>query len=254
MSTANSSESIVAPSSLSAGLWTIAILLACGLAWLGYSFPPKHWMVPDDMSHIGALSPPEDLARLAVVVKANLWKNTWLKFSLAGLAIGTAGVVLCMPNIGKKWPVALGMLICGLASGALAGTIGLMVRQYLDIDHPIPLISQEVRPLFCDSVVFSILSILLLLPVSLLLLLQPTKAERHKAISVPLAGLITGLVVPILSATLLPSTVTTDFFPPRDWHVTVLWFAILANTTLMVCVFMGSRKPKPELVTKSGAA
>jgi hypothetical protein len=254
MATGTSTDSNSATTSNSAGLWTIAVIIACGLAWVGYTFPPKQWVIPDDMSHIGALSSEADKARLAAVVNSNLWNNTFLKFSLAGLGIGTAGVVLCIPKIGKKWPMALGMLICGVASGLLAGSIGLIVRQYLDLDHPIPLISQEARPLFCDSVVFSVLSILLLLPVSLYLILQPAKSDRHKATSVPLAGLITGLVVPFTGALFLPSTVTTGLYPPRDWQVTVLWFATLAVTTLIVCVFMGSRNPQPKLDSKLGDA
>lgn len=217
----------------------VAILVACVAGWVGFSFPPKTWNIPDDMIHIGALSPAKDQERLAAVELANLWKNSILKFSLAGLGVGLCGFVF---QGGRNIGVSIATLIGGGLFGAAAGAIGLVVRRYLNQGHPIPLISESSRPLFCDSVVFVIISALLVCPVALLLILQSNRELRQKALSAPLAGVLTGLFVPFLGALVLPTYSTTSSYPPSGISLTILWFAALAAITLGLCVFMGGKK------------
>jgi hypothetical protein len=224
--------------------WSLAILVAGVVGWLAYSYPPMAWRVPDSMLHIGALSPASEQAKLKAVENANLWKNTLMKFSMAGLGLGVVGIILNARNFGRRWPAALGTLISGAVSGALAGTLGLLLRQYLDLDHPLPLVSADMRPLLADGLVFSLISILLLVPVSVLLLFQPLKSDRHKAFAVPLAGVLTGLLVPIAGAMLLSGYTNTSFFPPTGVGLTVLWFAAMAIFAVLVVAYHGHKPNK----------
>jgi len=223
-------------------LLTVAIGLACVLAWSGYSFPPKTWRIPDDMSNIGALSPKADQDRLAVTVNSNLWSNTLLKFSLAGLGLGTAGLIFAIRNFRKHGVMAVVTLLSGLAGGAAAGSIGLIVRKFLDLEYPLPFVSDASRPLVCDSAVFVIISTLLLIPIFVLLFFHGTGKDRNRAFSIPLAGMFTGLLVAFLGATILPSATNTSFYPPAGHDLTLVWFGTLALVTLVLCVFRGSKQ------------
>lgn len=221
--------------------WAIALGVASLFAWIGYNYPPIHWRIPDDMTHIGALSPPEDQARLRAVEEANRWKNTLLKFSLAGAGIGLAGALLYASSIAKNVKPVVATFISGLLAGAAAGAIGLVVRIYLDKDHPLPLVSDEMRPLFADSVVFCIASIVLLVPVSVLLMMHRSPDLRQKAKAVPLAGLLTGMLVPMSAAMVLSAHSSTSFYPPRGGDLTFIWFVVLGAVTLLL-LSMADRK------------
>jgi len=245
-------------SSSSMQIWlSCTILLACLLAGLTYSFPPLFWKIPDDMADINAMSPPADQAKLAVVVKANLWKNTMLKFTMAGLGIGLGMLTLViMPSkfgIAKASPITPAVVLVGAIGGLLTGVIGLVVRQYLDLDNPIPFVSDSSRPLFCDSVVFSIISILLLLPISFALKLQSSEKLKQLGSTIPLGGLLTGLLVPFAGAMVLPMYASTSVYPPAGTELLVLWFTSLAVLTIAFCWFRPSKRPVASTSTELGA-
>ena len=225
---------------LSRGRWIVAILATSIIAWLGFSFPPKVWRVPDELANVGALSPKADQDKLAVVNNENMWMNTTLKFGLAGSAFGLIGFFL-LGDARNGIGAAVTSLICGVIAGLAAGAIGLFSRRYLDLDHPIPMISEQARPLFCDMVVFAMLSVILLIPISIQLLFQASSSERGKAYSLPAAGILTGILVPVSGAMVLPGHTNTSQFPPAPAGLTAIWFAALAVLTLILVVFMGSR-------------
>lgn len=249
MSDANSSQTAEESSSVtgspttlptSRGRWIVAILATGIIAWLGFSFPPKVWRIPDELANVGALSPKADQDKLAVVNNENMWKNTMLKFGLAGSALGLIGFFL-LGDARNGMGAAVTSLICGVIAGLAAGALGLLTRRYLDLDHPIPMISEQARPLFCDMVVFAILSVILLIPISFQLLFQASSSERGKAYSLPAAGILTGLLVPVSGAMVLPGYTNTSQFPPAPAGLTAIWFAVLAVLTLILVVFMGKR-------------
>ncbi len=225
---------------LSKGRWIVAILATGIIAWLGFSFPPKVWRIPDELASVGALSPKADQDKLAVVNNENMWKNTLLKFGLAGSALGLIGFFL-LGDARNGIGAAVTSLICGVIVGLAAGAIGLLSRRYLDLDHPIPMISEQARPLFCDMVVFAILSVILLIPISIQLLFQASSSERGKAYSLPAAGILTGILVPVSGAMVLPGYTNTSVFPPAPAGLTAIWFAVLALLTSILVVFMGKR-------------
>jgi hypothetical protein len=192
------------------------------------------------MSSIGALSPQSEQDALAAVVLANLWKNTLLKFGLAGAGLGLCGLLLSA----RKLTQSVTTFVSGIAGGLLAGTAGLFVHRYLALGHPFPLVSEATRPLVCEIILFAAVSILLILPFSILLISQPVKSERQKALTVPLAAILTGLLVPFLGAVVLPADTNSATYPPVGMLLTLLWFAALAGLTVLLVVYMGSREAK----------
>jgi hypothetical protein len=144
-------------------------------------------------------------------------------------------------SLGRQWLPVVVTLVSGIVGGVLAGALGLMLHRYLALGHPIPLVSEATRPLVCESAVFSVISMISLLPISVLLFFQPEKSERHKAFTVPLAGILTGLLVPFTAAIVLPADTTSSFYPPAAIGLTLLWFVALGLLTLLVVVFLGQR-------------
>ena len=250
---ASSTPDTVSPTTAAVGVgrFAIAILVGCLLGWVGYTYPPNTWKIPDDMLHIGALSPPADQARLAVVENANLWKNTMLKFSLAGLGIGLSGLIL---NGARNVGATLLTFVSGPLCGLLGGVVGLYIRKYLDLGHPIPLVSEASRPLLCDSLVFASVSVILILPVAILLRLQPSPQDHHRAYAVPLAGLLTGMLVPLVGAFALPVTTSTSAYPPYGSALTVMWFAVLAGLTVVISTSAGTKNARATAKAELGAA
>lgn len=241
-----SAESPIGSQSPSIGKWAIALGVASLIAWIGYNYPPIHWRIPDDMTHIGALSPPEDQAKLRAVELANRWKNTLLKFSLAGAGIGLAGLLLYATSLAKNVKPVVVTLIVGLLAGAASGAISLVVRVYLDEDHPLPLISDQMRPLFADSVVFGVASMILLIPISVLLMMNQSPDLRQKAKAVPLAGLLTGILVPMSAAMVLSAHSSTSFFPPRGTDLTLIWFVVLGGLTLLLLSMVDKKNRRAQ--------
>lgn len=230
-----------------AGQWVLGIVVALSIAWIGYSFPPVSWRIPDDMLHIGALSPPDDQARLKVVENNNLWMNTLVKFTLAGAGIGLAGFFIIGRRDGRYLPVALATLAAGVVAGCLSGVLGLLFRQYLDTVHPLPLVSDENRSLVIDTLVFIVNCMLLLLPLALLLRLQPDRESKHKSGSILLAGFIAGAIVPFttaLTSTLFTTHTSTSVYPPRGAELTVMWFGAMAVIPILFIIFSKPKSPK----------
>lgn len=221
----------------SRGRWIVAILATGIIAWFGFSFPPKVWRIPDELANVGALSSKADQDKLAAVNNSNLWNNTLLKFGIAGSALGLIGFFL-LGEARNGFGAAISSFICGVVAGLAAGTIGLLTRRYLNLDHPIPLIFEQSRPLFCDTVVYGIMSVLLLLPISVQLLFQADHSDRSKAYKLPFVGLLTGLLVPVTSAILLHGYTNTSQFPPTSADLTAIWFAVFTVLTMVFIIFM----------------
>ncbi len=124
VSTGQSQLGTQAAHGVSPGMWAITLIVASLLSWFAYTHPPKTWRVPDSMANIGPLSPAPEQAKLAANQNSNLWNNTLLKFSLAGLGMGVCGFVLFSNRLGTHLPAALWTLISGMLAGLAAGAWG----------------------------------------------------------------------------------------------------------------------------------
>ena len=243
----NISEAVTTTNaSICKGRWLVAVLATGLLAWLSYTYPPVVWRIPDDLTNVGALSPKADQDKLAAVNDENMWKNTLLKFGLAGTAFGLIGFFMLGKSRNGR-SIAATTLVCGIISGLTAGALGLLTRRYLDADHPIPLISLKARPLFCDIVVFSILSIVLLIPYAIQIRFNASPSERGKSFSVLFAGLLTGILVPVIGAFVLQGH--TSVFPPDPADLTALWLGALSVFAITMIVFMGKRTKRSDSAT-----
>ncbi len=158
-------DSVSEGASKQKGLLIACLLASAIVGWLFYSYPPKTWRIPEELANVNAMSPEPEKAKLAAVEVANLWNNTMMKFTMAGLGIALGALIL---NGAKNIPGTAATVVGGLVFGLLAGVIGLLVRQYLNKEYPIPLVPASSRPLFCDTVVLSTMGTLLMVPLRFL--------------------------------------------------------------------------------------
>jgi hypothetical protein len=70
-----------------------------------------------------------------------------------------------------------------------------------------------------------------------------------KAFSVPLAGLLAGIAVPVAGAVLLPGHTNTSFFPSNSVSLNLLWFAILS--VFVIVVFSGHKRKDPTAIPET---
>ncbi len=248
---ANEETTSTANQSMDTRHWVIAMLISGLVAWVGYTYPPVTWRVPDQYADVGPLSSQEEQAEVAAIENANHWKNSILKFSIAGLGLGVFALVHDIRHLGKRWWAVLVTLMAGLLGGLLAAVVGMVVRRYFNQGYSIPLIGESIRPLVCDSLVLSIVSLLLVVPVSVFLCIQPVRSVRQKATVVPLAGVLTGVLVPVLASMVFPAA-ATNLFPPSGIGFTALWFVVLVGVTLTVVLFAGDKRTKRAAVAEAG--
>jgi hypothetical protein len=228
--------------------WVIAISMVGLMAWLGFTYPPKYWRIPDELADVSAMSPKEDIAKLKAVTNETVWKNSLMKFGVAGSLIGLVGFFL-LGKSGGTIGSGITALVAGVLFGLAAGAVGLVTRRYLDLEYPIPLISQESRPLFCDAIVFSIVNILLVMPIFLWLIFHREPTVRMRAFSVPLAALLAGIAVPVAGAIFLPGYTNTSYFPSNSIGLNSLWFACLAVSVIVV--FSGHKRKDPTAIPET---
>ena len=226
------------------GKWAAAIILSIALGWLAYHFSPTVWVLSEEMSNIPSMSPEPVLAKLRAEERSDLWNNTVLRLALSGAAIGLCGLLATVLRAGRSSMASVVAVIAGAVSGGAAALIGLTAREYFDKGEPIPMISQDMRPLLCDIVVFAAASLFLTIPIAVVLGLQKSRELRLKASVVPLAAILTGLIVPIATAFALSSLTSSDVFPPLKTDLTFLWFATLAISTALLVALAGDRKPR----------
>jgi hypothetical protein len=238
---ANSNNDQGNNSSTKVSAFAFAMVIAIVAGVLAYSYPPMVWKIPDDLINVGPLSSAKDQARLAEVTESNLWRNTLMKFSMAGLGIGTCGLVLHLSQIAKRIPVILVVLIVGLLSGFLAGAVGLYVRKFLNTDPAIPLLPESSRGLFSDIAVFLVLNVLLIVPVLVLLRLQKDSLDRTRGNAMLLAGLLSALLTTMVGAMMVH--VSTSEFPPFNMFFIIAWFAAIGLSAILIFTFTG-HKPK----------
>lgn len=242
-------SSTVLPTTLdtvSSGRWVIAILVACALGWLAYQASPTPWVLSEESSNVSSMSPQPVLDKVRAEERMLLRNNTLLQFVLAGTALGLCGLIAYLAGARRSFVPVIGSLIAGAVGGALAAVVGLAAREYFNKEQPIPMISEDMRPLFSDIVVFALASLFLTLPFAVMLALQSSRPARQKAASVPLAAILVGVIVPIATAFVLSSYTFSDVFPPVKTDLTVLWFATLAVITALLVAFAGDRKPRAQ--------
>ena len=171
------------------------------------------------------------------------WQNGLIKLGFVGLCFGAAALCAPCTSAGRRLVIVTVGLLSGLGCGLLAFALGTYLRRYFNTDVPLPLVNADTRLLVTDSAVYMLTSSLMVVPMSLVMLLSNAKSRVSKAVSILLAGVVAGLVVPSCASVIAPSA-QTNAFPPVGPVLTMIWLATLAGLVLAFTSITGSRPAK----------
>lgn len=131
--------------------------------------------------------------------------------------------------------------------------LGTFLRRYFDSDVPLPMVDESTRLLVTDMGVYMLTSVMLVLPISLAVLVWGGKQRGQKAVSILLAGVVTGFVVPV-TVSVVSHTAQTNVFPPTGLVLTTIWLAVLAVLVFAFTTLTGTRRSKAKPGSQVGAA
>lgn len=236
--------------------WGASLLVAAVAAWAALNFNPIHFDFPPELYGVDQYHPIE-MQREAAAKEVELyWKNSLAELGLAGLCFG-AVTLLSPPRVDFRRRLILGTaaLAFGIACGLLATALGTAVRGYFDSGAGLTMLDENNRKMMADIVVYALTSVLLVLPVAPAVLASGERQKGQKVLAVPLAGVATGLLLPLIASFMLPAA-PTHTFPPEGLGLTALWLALLAGLVFLFTSLTDSRQGADRAVadTAEGAA
>ena len=237
-----------------ASRWGVCLLVAAAAAWVMLNYTPVQFDTPEELLSVDIYSPPELQTAAAEKSVELYWKNSLTKLGLVGLCLGAVALLAAASaDLRRRWvPVVLG-LVSGVACGLLTVVLGTFLRRYFDSDVPLPMVDESTRLLVTDMGVYMLTSVMLVLPISLAVLVWGGKQRGQKAVSILLAGVVTGFVVPV-TVSVVSHTAQTNVFPPTGLVLTTIWLAVLAVLVFAFTTLTGTRRSKAKPGSQVGAA
>lgn len=225
---------------MSAPRLVAALAIAFLIGWGGVLASPQWAEVPDDMLTIDMYSPAAEQEALVAKEREVYWKNSLAHFLVLGFGFGTVPLVLSLG--GRRVAVAaVAGIASGLVSGAVAFFTGWRLREFIDSGAELPLIGNAQEGMTGDILVFTLAGVLVSLPVLVGVLLSAAPGSGGKAIAVPLAAILAGLLYPIIASIVLPN-LNTKHFPISYPSLLAIWLGLLAVLLVLLIITTGDRK------------
>lgn len=237
---AGSSEPIPANALSSKGL-ALGLAIAALLGWVINSYSPFRFTIPEDLMQVNLSSPPEEKKRFEDKELEVYAENGLVHFGVLGLAFGLVPLMTSRA-LGVGRSAALGGL-AGLAAGVIAFGAGVWLRYQFDSETPIPVLGSIAGTMLADILVFSLLGVILSLPLVIAFSMSGIPEVKHKAAALPLGGLLAGLVYPIAASFLFPTESTKDI-PIAHAGMLATWLVILALFLYLIFSLAGEKKPR----------
>lgn len=222
------------------GLWAVALLVSAALAALSINYAPRFFQLPEEFRSVGPTHPAEMQQEAKAMTKQNTWWNTLVAYTLAGALFSLCSLFVApWRSPGRASLAVVGCLAVGIVGGALVAIVGFAVREHLDAGF----LGLNELPIVADLITWMVVSILMALPVAAALLISGKKSPTQEAIMIPVAGVIMGLLFPVIVSLLLPNANTAEF-PPYDSSMIGAWMLLLAVTLWVLTTFTGTESPK----------
>ena len=200
--------------------WLLGIAFCSILAWVAYNFLPE-WDLPEKLKDVTVFSSKELQEELGVAKTDKRFRNSVTKFALLGGCFGLASVFFLV-----RRPAMIPVCVAtGLASGALAGTIGYYLFVYIERGGSIPGVDFGLTPLVLDIIILTIGSWALAIPVGIVLLLARPKTQTWDPKLLFFSGIVSGVSIPILMSVAFPY-IRSDVFPPKGLELTLAWLCM----------------------------
>ena len=175
---------------------------------------------------------------LGVAKMDKRFRNSVTKFALLGGCFGLASLFFLV----KRPAMVVLCVSTGLASGAFAGTIGYYLFGYIERGGSIPGVDDGLIPLVLDSIIMTVGSWALAIPTGMVLLLARPKTQPWDPKLLFVAGLVSGVSIPIVMSVAFPG-VRSDVFPPKGLQLTLVWLCVI-GCLLGALPYLPKRKSK----------
>lgn len=222
--------------------WVVSLILSAVLAVTALNFTPAFFELPAEFASVDPSSSPEQQEAASQAYLKKEWNNALSTYAIVGICLALPCVVASRRyGVGGAIGASVASLVFGLLCGVLAVSLGTIIAQQMraagyDLESMVP-----------DILAWGIMSATLALPAALSLVIGGEKPFSQRVVSIPLAGILTGIVVTIGVSLFLPSA-NTSKIPPFGLTLTAVWFAVLIGLILVLSTFTGSRKPKTATV------
>lgn len=232
----DSNHSLMTPPSLKT--IGIGLAIAAALGWAINTFPLFKFEIPEELMQVNMYSPPAEQARLKIESDKVYWRNGLMHYALIGLAFGI--VPPLVGGIAGRGPSLVISTVLGLISGLLGFTLALYLRRFCDSGIELPGIG-PLGGMVADVLVFGLLGVMISLPVLAFLFGSNHAETRAKAMTLPLGGLLAGLVFPIIGSMAFPTQSTRDI-PLLHAGLLAIWLAFLALFLTLIFRVAGEKK------------
>ncbi len=223
--------------------WGVGFVIAASAAWVLLNYTPIEFDLPKELQGVDMYSPPKVQAAEKTQSAVLYWKNNFIKLGLVGLCFGAVPFLAAVGTGRRRWVAGGVGLVVGVTCGLLVVVVGTYLRRRFDSGGYLPFVGNDTRALVADAGIFMSASVLLTLPIALAVLVGGGKQSGQKAISILLAGAVTGLVVPLVASILFPASQTNQF-PPNGLALTATWLAVLSGVAFAFVTVTGARSAK----------
>lgn len=235
---ATSSSMAASSSSL---MWSVGMVLAAIISFLVLQFFPWQFSIPQEMLDEVEGNPMALTALESKMAPELEWNNGLLRLSIVGAIFGFVPMVLGgRRNAGSRIAFSLiAMLIGGLFGAASlfltdALATGVSESNWARTDDGSPTMIVEMLKI-------GVLSTLILLPACGGLLLSSVENSGQKALAVPVAGVLTGLALPLVATLAFPE-LRLEQIPPATITLTAMWLGLMSIFGILLPKLTGDKK------------
>jgi hypothetical protein len=241
--TASDSEPLpreTASASLSLLGWGGGLFFSAIVAWACLNFVPPFFTLPERLTEGTVANSATLQAEAAALSVTNDRNNAIISLAMAGVAFGVIPIIFCANGGMGKFLIGFPAgLVVGGVCGLTAALAAFAVRDFLGIGEPD--LADEEPSMYADVAIVAVQSAFVVLPAGLVFLVCRVAQWGQKMITVPLAGLVAGLLLPVVGSFLFPG-VNNDAVPPKNLWFTLTWLLILA-TLVYLMTSVASKKP-----------
>lgn len=224
----------------------VAVVIAALIAWAGIALTPPWFTTPEELLGVDMYSPAE-LQQAAAEKEVELyWKNGLVVSSFLGFCFGLVPGLLAF-TVGTRRPAlpAVVGIVAGIVAGILVLVVGTWMRALVDSGAELPLIGNVAQALVGDVLVLGLVGLLLGLPITAGIALMGVPGAGEKAGAAPMAGLLAGMLTPLL-ASLVISEQSTSEFPVTTPSLLAIWLGLFAVCLIAFTTALGNKSATPE--------
>jgi hypothetical protein len=222
----------------------VALAIGLGLAaiigWCCLQFIPEFYALPERLTAGSVSNSPTLQAEASALNAVNERKNAMVSLGFVAAAFGVLPLVCCLNGLTRR--VAIGLPVgvaTGIGCGVIAALAAFAIRDLWTADAAeLP----DLQPsMYADISIVAVQSLFVAAPASLVFLLSKTTQKIQKSVSVVLAGLVTGLLLPVVGSIVFPR-VKNDTIPPQDTLLSLTWLIALAVLIFLFTTMTNEKK------------